>query len=63
MGVISIIQFIVEKLILGYTIAIILAYIILAVISAYSLMKYLRKNSFVDYNVILSSPLEVSPIV
>ncbi len=60
MGVISIIQFIVEKLILGYTIAIILAYIILAVISAYSLMKYLRKNSFVDYNVILSSPLAPS---
>ena len=60
MNAISIIQFIVERVILTYTILIILSYIILAVISAFSLIKYLRKNSFVDYNVILSSPLAPS---
>ena len=32
------------------------SYMILGIISAFSLINYKRKNSFVDYNVILSSP-------
>jgi len=53
----SIFQFIIEKSILFYSVSIITAYIILAVISAYTLLKYIQKNSYVDYNIILSSPL------
>ena len=51
------IAYLIDNFILVYTIAIISAYIILAVISAVTLTNYLRKNSFVDYNAILSSPL------
>lgn len=53
----SIFQFIIEKIILIYSISIISAYLILAVISAFTLLKYIQKNSYVDYNIILSSPL------
>jgi len=53
----SIFQFFVERIIFSYSVIILSAYVILAVISAFSLVRYLQKNSFVDYNVILSSPL------
>ncbi len=43
-----------------FSILIISSYIILAVVSAITLVKYMRKNSFVDYNVILSSPFAPS---
>ncbi len=53
----SIFQFIIEKIILFYSISIISAYLLLAVISAFTLLRYIQKNSYVDYNIILSSPL------
>ena len=51
------ILYIFNNLILIYAIILCVSYLILAVISAFSLIRYKRKNSFVDYNVILSSPL------
>ena len=56
----SIFQFFVERIIFGYSIIIISTYIILAVFSAFSLLKYIRRNDFVDYNVVLSSPIAPS---
>lgn len=53
----SIFQFFVERIIFGYSVIIISTYVILALVSAFSLLKYIQKNSFVDYNVIISSPL------
>ena len=53
----SVFQFFVERIIFGYSVIIISAYVILAIVSAFSLLRYIQKNSFVDYNVILSSPL------
>ncbi|MFC1729727.1 glycosyltransferase [candidate division KSB1 bacterium] len=54
--VIRIIRLIFENFILIYAIAIITAYIILSFISAFVLRGYLKKNSYVDYETILSSP-------
>ncbi len=56
-SVFSIFQFFIERIIFGYSVFILSAYVILAIISAFSLLRYLQKNSYVDYNVILSSPL------
>ncbi|TDW47733.1 cellulose synthase/poly-beta-1,6-N-acetylglucosamine synthase-like glycosyltransferase [Flavobacterium sp. 270] len=42
-------------LILGYAILIMSSYLILAYLSTKELRKYLKKNSFVDYNVLLTS--------
>ena len=56
-SVFSIFQFFIERIIFGYSVFILSAYVILAIISAFSLITYLRRNSYVDYNVILSSPL------
>lgn len=53
----SIFQQIIEKTILFYSVSIITAYLVLAVISAFALLRYIQKNSYVDYNIILSSPL------
>jgi biofilm PGA synthesis N-glycosyltransferase PgaC len=53
----SVFQFFVERIIFAYSVIIITAYVILAIVSAFSLLRYIQKNSFVDYNVILSSPL------
>ena len=49
--------YLVDNFLFLYTIVIIFAYIILAILSAFTLVSYLRKNSFIDYNSILSSPL------
>jgi cellulose synthase/poly-beta-1,6-N-acetylglucosamine synthase-like glycosyltransferase len=40
-----------------YSISIIMAYLILAVISVGESIKYIRKNSFIDYDSIVTSPL------
>jgi cellulose synthase/poly-beta-1,6-N-acetylglucosamine synthase-like glycosyltransferase len=60
MGVFKAFQVLFEYLILGISLTIILAYIGLAVISAINLRQYLRRNSFVDYNAILSCPFAPS---
>jgi len=49
-----------NHLIIIYALILCLSYLILAVISAFSLINYKRKTGFVDYNVILSSPLAPS---
>ncbi|MBP7496923.1 MAG: glycosyltransferase family 2 protein [Bacteroidales bacterium] len=55
-GFFQTLRFIIDNFILFYSITIITSYVILAIISAFVLIKYLKKNSFIDYNVILSSP-------
>jgi len=60
MGVLKAFQVLFEYLILGISLTIIVAYIILAVVSAINLRQYLRRNSFVDYNAILSCPFAPS---
>jgi len=54
--IIKIIRLVFENFILVYAIAIISAYVILSIISAFVLRAYLKKNSYVDYDSILSSP-------
>ncbi len=49
-----------ERFILIYAICIALFYIFLAIVSIFVLRSYLRKNSFVNYEVILSSPFAPS---
>jgi poly-beta-1,6-N-acetyl-D-glucosamine synthase len=53
-------RFVIDTLILIYAISITSAYLILAIISGLSLVNYKRRNSFVDFNIILSSPLAPS---
>ncbi len=53
-------QFIVENGIIVITIFIFGSYVTLALFSALSMLKYIRTNSFVDYKVLLSSPLAPS---
>lgn len=55
-----ILQFIVENGIIILTVFIFGSYTALAIFSAIAMMRYMRKNSFVDYNVLLSSPLAPS---
>lgn len=54
------IRIIFERFILIYAICIALFYIFLAIVSIFVLRSYLRKNSFVNYEVILSSPFAPS---
>ncbi len=49
--------FLLDNFFLIYTITLIISYVVLAFISAFSLINYFRKNSFIDYNAILSSPM------
>ncbi len=53
-------QFIIENGIIILTIFIFGSYVTLALFSALSMLKYMRKNSFIDYKVLLSSPLAPS---
>lgn len=53
-------QFIVENGIILLTIFIFGSYTALALFSAGAMLRYMRKNSFVDYKVLLSSPLAPS---
>lgn len=50
------IYFIVNTLVFIYAITIALAYLALAIISVWEMRRYMRKNYFVDYKYILSSP-------
>jgi len=54
--IIRILNYLIENGIFVYAIAIFLTYIVMAVISGFEIMKYMRKNSFVDYKAIISSP-------
>ena len=56
----KVLQFIVENGIIILTIFIFGSYTALAIFSAIAMLRYMRKNSFVDYNVLLSSPLAPS---
>ena len=58
--VFEIIQYLVNHFIFLLTILLFTGYIILAVISAVSLRRYLRKNSYVDYNSIILAPMTPS---
>lgn len=53
----KVLQLFFENILFIYAVAIMLSYVILAIMSASALVRYKRKNSFVDYNVILKSPL------
>ncbi len=53
-------QYIFNNLILLITIFLFTTYIVLAVISAIALRRYLRQNSYVDYNSIILAPLTPS---
>lgn len=56
----DILSYIVNNFILGLTIVIFSSYLILALVSAIALRKYLRKNSFIDYNNIILAPVTPS---
>ena len=58
--VFEIVQYLVNHFIFLLTILLFSGYIILAIISAVSLRKYLRKNSYVDYNSIILAPMTPS---
>jgi poly-beta-1,6-N-acetyl-D-glucosamine synthase len=49
-----------SNLVLLITLAIFTGYVLLAVFSAITLRRYLRKNSYVDYNSIILAPLTPS---
>src|ERR1035437_4453733 len=49
-----------ERGLLEYSLVLFLSYLCMAVISVVHIMAYLKKNSFVDYNIILKSPLAPS---
>jgi len=53
-------QFIIENGIIIITIFIFGSYVALAIFSALSMLNYIRKNSFIDYKVLISSPLAPS---
>ena len=56
----EVLQFVINYCILLLTIILFTAYVVLAIISAIALRRYLRKNSYVDYNSILHAPLTPS---
>jgi cellulose synthase/poly-beta-1,6-N-acetylglucosamine synthase-like glycosyltransferase len=58
--VFEIIQFVVNHFIFLLTIILFTSYVLLAVISAISLRRYLLKNSYVDYNSIILAPMTPS---
>jgi poly-beta-1,6-N-acetyl-D-glucosamine synthase len=52
----SIVKNIIDNIILFYAVTITISYLLLGIISAFALINYKRKNSFIDYNVLLTSP-------
>lgn len=54
------ISFFLDKIFISYAFLLIFSYTVLSIISAVALNFYLKKNGFVDYNVILDSPLAPS---
>ncbi len=59
-GLFNALKFFVLNAVFMITAVIFTTYLVLTVFSAISLRKYLRKNSYVDYNAIVSSPLAPS---
>ncbi len=59
-GLFNALKFFVLNAVFMITALIFTTYLVLTVFSAISLRKYLRKNSYVDYNTIVSSPLAPS---
>ena len=59
-GILNALRFFVLNAVFIITALIFSTYLILTIFSAISLRKYLRKNSYVDYNSIVSSPLAPS---
>ena len=57
---IEILAYLAENFIFGYALIVCSAYLILAVVSLLEIAGYMRKNRFVDYDAILSSPLAPS---
>jgi len=57
---IKILNFLIENGIFSIAVIVFATYILLAVISGFEMISYLRKNSFVDYSALLSSPLAPS---
>ena len=57
---IEVLAYLTENIIFGYALIICSAYLILAVVSLLEIAGYMRKNRFVDYDAILSSPLAPS---
>jgi len=57
---IRLISYFLDRIFISYAFLLIFSYTILSIISGVSLNYYLKKNSFVDYNVILDSPLAPS---
>jgi cellulose synthase/poly-beta-1,6-N-acetylglucosamine synthase-like glycosyltransferase len=57
---IRILNFLIENGIFLIAVIIFATYILMAVISGFEMISYLRKNSFVDYSALLSSPLAPS---
>lgn len=55
-----IMRFLLDNAIFVYTLVMFTFYIVLAIASAFEMIYYLRKNKFVDYDVILRSPLAPS---
>lgn len=58
--VLKILVYIIEVGVFAFTGILFTAYVILAIFSAFTMRYYLRKNSFVDYETILSSPISPS---
>ena len=59
-GLINALKFFILNAVFMITALIFTTYLVLTIFSAISLRKYLRKNSYVDYNTIVSSPLAPS---
>jgi len=55
-NIIRVLNFLIENGIFVYAIAIFLSYILTAIISGSEMIRYMRKNSFVDFSAIISSP-------
>ncbi len=58
--IIRILVYLIENGIFIYAIAIFTSYIVMAIISGFETTRYMRKNSFVDYSVIIPSPYSPS---
>lgn len=54
--IIRILNYLIENGIFIYSIAIFFSYLVMAIISGLEMSRYMRKNSFVDYSKIISSP-------
>lgn len=58
--IISIISYFLDRIFITYAFLLVFSYTFLSIISGIALRQYLKRNNFVDYNVILDSPLAPS---